>query len=52
MEAEPLFIDSGRFYALVSPESESHKLAVEIVQAAAQQKLRAVTTDYTEKPPL
>jgi hypothetical protein len=29
MAAEPLFMDSGGFYALVSPESESHELAVE-----------------------
>jgi hypothetical protein len=29
MAAEPLFVDSGGFYALVSPESERHELAVE-----------------------
>ena len=46
MAAEPLFIDTGGFYSLVSSESESHKLAGEIMQAAAQQKRRAVTTDY------
>ena len=46
MAAEPLFIDSGGFYALVSPESESHQLAVEIMQEAARQKRRAITTDY------
>lgn len=46
MAAEPLFMDSGGFYALVSPDSETHELAVEIMQAAAQQRRRAVTTDY------
>ncbi len=46
MAAEPLFIDSGGFYALVSPGSESHDLAVEIMQSAAQERRRAVTTDY------
>ena len=46
MAAEPLFIDTGGFYALVSPESQSHKLAVELMQAAAQERRRAVTTDY------
>jgi hypothetical protein len=34
MAAEPLFMDSGGFYALVSPDSETHELAVEIMQAA------------------
>ena len=46
MAAEPLFMDSGGFYALVSPDSETHELAVEIMQAAAQERRRAVTTDY------
>ena len=46
MAAEPLFIDSGGFYALVSPESATHERAVEIMQAAAQERRRAVTTDY------
>src|SRR6266567_52 len=46
MAAEPLFIDSGGFYALVSLNSESHELAVEIMQAAAKERRRAVTTDY------
>lgn len=46
MAAEPLFIDSGGFYALVSPDSEAHELAVEIMEAAAQERRRAVTTDY------
>ncbi len=46
MAAEPLFIDSGGFYALVSPDSQSHERAVEIMQTAAQERRRAVTTDY------
>lgn len=46
MAAEPLFIDSGGFYALVSPDSGPHELAVEIMEAAAQEWRRAVTTDY------
>ena len=46
MAAEPLFIDTGGFYALISPESPSHQLAVEIMQAAAEQRRRAITTDY------
>jgi predicted nucleic acid-binding protein len=46
MAAEALFIDSGGFYALVSPDSASHDLAVEIMQAAARERRRAVTTDY------
>jgi len=46
MAAEPLFIDSGGFYALVSPGSETHERAVAIMQAAARERRRAVTTDY------
>ena len=46
MAAEPLFIDTGGFYALVSSESPSHPLAVELMRAAAEQKRRAITTDY------
>ena len=46
MAAEPLFIDSGGFYALVSPQSESHERAVEIMQEAARDRRRAITTDY------
>jgi predicted nucleic acid-binding protein len=46
MAAEPLFIDAGGFYALVSADSKAHELAVEIMQAAARQRRRAVTTDY------
>jgi hypothetical protein len=29
MAAEPLFVDSGGFYALVSPDSERHELTVD-----------------------
>jgi predicted nucleic acid-binding protein len=46
MAGEPLFIDAGGFYALVSPRSESHELAVGIMEEAAHQKRRAITTDY------
>ena len=45
MAAEPLFIDTGGFYALVSLDSKSHELAVEIMQAAARERRRAVMTD-------
>ncbi|HWF19631.1 MAG TPA: hypothetical protein VG754_10200, partial [Verrucomicrobiae bacterium] len=46
MAAEPLFIDSGGFYALISAESKFHKLAVTIMEEAARGHRRAVTTDY------
>jgi predicted nucleic acid-binding protein len=46
MAAEPLFIDTGGFYALVSPESKSRESAVKIMEEAARQRRRAVTTDY------
>jgi predicted nucleic acid-binding protein len=46
MAAEPLFIDSGGFYALVSLESGAHKRAVEIMQESAHLRRRAITTDY------
>jgi predicted nucleic acid-binding protein len=51
MAAEPLFIDTGGLYALISPESSSHRLAVQIMQAAADQRRRAVTTDYIVDEP-
>ncbi len=46
MASEPLFIDSGGFYAMVAPDGASHKLAVEIMRASARERRRAVTTDY------
>jgi hypothetical protein len=46
MAAEPLFIDSGGFYALVSAESASHQKAVEIMEESRHIRRRAVTTDY------
>lgn len=46
MAAEPLFIDTGGFYALVLPKGESQEIAVEIMQNAARQRRRVVTTDY------
>ena len=52
MAAEPLFIDSGGFYALVSPDSESYKLAVGIMREAARQRRRALRpTTSLMKPP-
>ncbi|HUD84062.1 MAG TPA: PIN domain-containing protein [Candidatus Saccharimonadales bacterium] len=46
MAAEPLFVDTGGFYALISPGSKSHDLAVKIMQDAKLQRRRAITTDY------
>ncbi|HSY19692.1 MAG TPA: PIN domain-containing protein [Candidatus Acidoferrales bacterium] len=46
MAAEPLFVDSGGFYALVSAESAAHKEAVTIMEEARRTRRRAVTTDY------
>jgi predicted nucleic acid-binding protein len=46
MAAEPLFIDTGGFYALISAGSKSHDLAARIMQDAARQRRRAITTDY------
>src|SRR2546421_4339842 len=46
MAAESLFIDSGGFYALVSPQSEYHDRAVEIMQEAGRHRWPAITTDY------
>jgi predicted nucleic acid-binding protein len=46
MAAEPLFINSGGFYTLVSPQSEFNNAAVGIMEEARRQRRRAVTTDY------
>jgi len=46
MAVEPLFIDTGGFYALVSAESASHANAVAIMEEARRNRRRAVTTDY------
>jgi len=46
MAAEPLFIDSGGFYALVSTKSAAHAGAVAIMEASQRARRRAVTTDY------
>jgi predicted nucleic acid-binding protein len=46
MAAEPLFIDSGGFYALVSAESAAHKNAIAIMEESRRTRRRAVTTDY------
>lgn len=46
MAVEPLFIDSGGFYALISRESDTHQASVLIMEAAAAhpraQELRQV----------
>ena len=46
MASEPLFIDSGGFYALVSVASAAHVDAVEIMAECRSHRRRAVTTDY------
>jgi hypothetical protein len=46
MAPEPLFIDSGGFYALVSAESAAHADAVGIMGESRRVRRRAVTTDY------
>jgi len=46
MAADPLFVDTGGFYALISPESAAHARAIRIMEAAAQERRCAVTTDY------
>jgi hypothetical protein len=45
MAAEPLFIDSGGFYALVSAGGP-HEQAVDIMEEAGRFRRQAVTTDY------
>ena len=46
MVVEPIFIDTGGFYALVSAEDPSHQKALAIRAAAGRIRRRAVTTDY------
>jgi len=46
MEAKPLFIDTGGFYALVSAQSAMHVNAVVIMEEAKRSRRPAVTTDY------
>lgn len=46
MASEPLFIDSGGFYALVSTESAARAKAVAIMEESRRARRRAVTTDY------
>jgi predicted nucleic acid-binding protein len=46
MALEPLFMDSGGFYALVSVESAAHGDAVAIMEESRRNKRRTVTTDY------
>src|ERR1017187_3486618 len=46
MASEPLFIDSGGFFALVSERSTGHRDAVAIMEESRRARRRAVTTDY------
>jgi len=46
MASEPLFVDTGGFYALVSADDPSHKKAIAIREEASRTKRRAVSTDY------
>jgi predicted nucleic acid-binding protein len=46
MASEPLFIDSGGFYALISTKSAAHANAVAIMEESRRTRRRAVTTDY------
>ena len=46
MAAEPLFIDSGGFYVLISSQSESHETSIAVMEDAAKYRRRAITTDY------
>jgi predicted nucleic acid-binding protein len=46
MAAEPLFIDSGGFFALVSAKSAVHADAVAIMEESRRARRLAVTTDY------
>jgi predicted nucleic acid-binding protein len=46
MVSEPLFIDTGGFYALVAAKSPAHQNAVAIMEESRRTRRRAVTTDY------
>jgi len=46
MASEPLFVDTGGFYALVSADDPSHKKAIAIREEASRTQRRAVSTDY------
>lgn len=46
MAVDPLFIDSGGFYALVSGEGAAHTKAIAIMEECQRLRRRAVTTDY------
>ena len=46
MGAEPLFIDTGGFYALVSGAETTHKRASGIMEESRKARRRASTTDY------
>ena len=46
MASEPIFIDTGGFYALISAEDPSHNKAFAIREEAGRVRRRVVTTDY------
>jgi predicted nucleic acid-binding protein len=46
MAGEPLFVDSGGFYALLVRNSPAHERAVECLNKAKETRRRLVTTDY------
>ena len=46
MASEPIFMDTGGFFALLSAEDASHRKASAIMEEAGQARRRIVTTDY------
>lgn len=46
MESDPLFIDTGGFYALMVKDSPGHERAKEIMANAAKERRSLATTDY------
>jgi uncharacterized protein len=46
MASEPLFMDTGGFFALLSAEDASHRKASAVMEEAGRIRRRAVTTDY------
>jgi predicted nucleic acid-binding protein len=46
MAVEPIFMDTGGFFALLSAEDASHRKASAVMEEAGRLRRRAVTTDY------
>ena len=46
MAAEPIFMDTGGFFALLSAEDASHRKASAVMEEAGQAHRSVVTTDY------